>query len=100
MRFSKILINRSNNFSLILLSDIEGSAGLIPDSKGSFEAQANIQTIHNAKNQNTLMQDIIHKTIIHASQKIVSDLPINTVQMEKIVATITFWNKKREIQLW
>ena len=95
MRFSRILLNRSNNFSLILLSNVEDSAEPIPDRKGYFEAQANIQTIYNVSNHTTEMRDLIYKTIIHPSRKIVSGVSINTVEMENIAATITFWNRRR-----
>jgi hypothetical protein len=99
MRFSRILINRSNNFSLILLSDVEGGAGLIPDRKGYFKAQANIQTIYNPGIHTTEMRDLIYKTIIHTSKKIVSGVSTNTAKMENIVATITFWNKRRRNEI-
>jgi bifunctional DNase/RNase len=95
IRFSKILINKSNNFSLILLSDAKDGVRLIPDAKEYFEAQAIIQTIHNASNQTSAMQGLIHKTIINTSQKMVSDVSIKNVEMENIVASITFWHKRR-----
>jgi hypothetical protein len=66
--FSKILIKRSKNISLILLSDAEDGAGLIPDAKWRNEAQASIHTIHSTKNYCALPQEATNK-IIHASKK-------------------------------
>jgi hypothetical protein len=98
MKFSKILINRSKDFSLILLSDVEDGAGLIPDAKWRNEAQASIQTIHSNKNSCTLLQEATNK-IIHVSQKIVSDVSINNEEIKNNVASITFKSKKRRTKI-
>jgi hypothetical protein len=72
MKFSKFLIKRSTQFLLILLSDVENELKPVPERNENYETQASIKTIHHANNRKTLMQHLVHETIIHASRKLLA----------------------------
>jgi hypothetical protein len=94
----RIIINNARNFSSVFFTNTINQSVLIPESINGSGVKAYLNVVKDEKAKSLIVGDI-SRQIIYSLQRVVSEVVVNHIMADDIIATIHFMNEGRRINV-